>query len=100
MIATKGYAAQSATEELKPFNFERREVGPKDVQFEILYCGVCHSFLAWCRSEWQTPQYNISNCTSLGPTSLLSKLNGFSSSVALCAAYPLVAIICGYYLVI
>jgi alcohol dehydrogenase (NADP+) len=52
MTATKGYAAQSATSKLEFFPFERREVGPTDVQFEILYCGVCHSDLHQVRNEW------------------------------------------------
>lgn len=43
MIATMGYAAYNTTDEPKPFNFERRELKPTDVQLEILYCGVCHS---------------------------------------------------------
>lgn len=52
MIATKGYAAQSAHETLAPWTFERRAVGAHDVQIEILYCGVCHSDLAQINNEW------------------------------------------------
>ncbi len=52
MIATKGYAAQTKDTKLAPWNFERREVGPHDVQFDILYCGVCHSDLHQIRDEW------------------------------------------------
>lgn len=52
MIQTKGYAAKSAETDLAPWNFERREVGPHDVQIEILYCGVCHSDLHQIRNEW------------------------------------------------
>ncbi|SEL97684.1 uncharacterized zinc-type alcohol dehydrogenase-like protein [bacterium A37T11] len=52
MIATKGYAAQSPTSDLAPWNFERREVGPHDVQIEIQYCGVCHSDLHQIKDEW------------------------------------------------
>ena len=52
MTAVNGYAAQNATTPLAPFNFERREVGPKDVQIEILYCGVCHSDIHQVRNEW------------------------------------------------
>ena len=52
MIATKGYAAQSPTTNLAPWNFERREVGPHDVQFEILFCGVCHSDLHQIKNDW------------------------------------------------
>lgn len=52
MIQAKAYAAQHANDTLAPWNFERREVGPHDVQIEILYCGVCHSDLAQINNEW------------------------------------------------
>ncbi len=52
MIKSNGYAAPSAAAPLAPFNFERREPGPHDVQIEILYCGVCHSDLHQVRDEW------------------------------------------------
>jgi len=52
MIEALGYAAQSATTPLAPFAFKRREPGPRDVQIEILYCGVCHSDLHTARGEW------------------------------------------------
>lgn len=52
MIAAKAYAAQEVAAPLGPWNFERREVGPHDVQFDILYCGVCHSDLHQIRNDW------------------------------------------------
>ncbi|MBK5279007.1 MAG: NAD(P)-dependent alcohol dehydrogenase [Bacteroidia bacterium] len=52
MTSAKGYAAQNPTTNLAPWNFERREVGPLDVQFDIQYCGVCHSDLHQIRDEW------------------------------------------------
>lgn len=52
MTATKGYAAYDAESPLSSFDFKRREVGPHDVQFDILYCGVCHSDLHQVRNEW------------------------------------------------
>lgn len=52
MIATKSYAAYSPTTPLAPYDFERRDVGPHDVQVEIMYCGVCHSDLHQARDEW------------------------------------------------
>lgn len=52
MIQSKGYAAENAEKNLAPWNFERREVGPHDVQIEIQYCGVCHSDLHQIRNEW------------------------------------------------
>lgn len=52
MIPTKGYAAQDAETDLAPWRFERREVGPHDVQFDILFCGVCHSDLHQIKNDW------------------------------------------------
>ena len=52
MSATNAYAAQSPTTPLTPFNFERRDPGPHDVQIEILFCGVCHSDIHQARDEW------------------------------------------------
>lgn len=52
MIATKGYAAQTKDSGLAPWNFQRRELGPHDVQFDIRYCGVCHSDIHQVRGEW------------------------------------------------
>lgn len=57
MIETKAYAVQNATSPLGPWNFQRREVGPHDVQIEILYCGVCHSDIHQVRNEWGDSTY-------------------------------------------
>jgi uncharacterized zinc-type alcohol dehydrogenase-like protein len=52
MLEAKGYAALNANEKLTPWNFERRDVGPHDIQIEILYSGVCHSDMAQINNEW------------------------------------------------
>jgi uncharacterized zinc-type alcohol dehydrogenase-like protein len=52
MTAAKGYAAQSPTTDLAPWNFERRAIGPTDVQINIAYCGVCHSDLHQIKNDW------------------------------------------------
>jgi alcohol dehydrogenase (NADP+) len=52
MIPVKGYAAQTPTTDLAPWDFQRRDVGPHDVQFDILFCGVCHSDLHQIKNEW------------------------------------------------
>lgn len=52
MIATKGYAVHSKDDKLAPWNFERRNLGPKDVLIDILFSGVCHSDIHQVRSEW------------------------------------------------
>jgi len=57
MIKTKSYAALTATSPLSPFEIQRRNPGPEDVQNEILYCGVCHSDLHTARNEWKNTIY-------------------------------------------
>ncbi len=52
MSKTKAYAAQNAHGVLSAWDLDRREPGPKDIQIEILYCGVCHSDLHQIRNEW------------------------------------------------
>ncbi len=59
MINTTGYAATSADAPLSPFAFDRREPGPRDVQIDILFCGVCHSDLHTARSEWGGTVYPV-----------------------------------------
>lgn len=56
-MATKAYAAQSATTPLAPWSLDRREPTPHDVQIDILYCGVCHSDLHTVRGEWGSTVY-------------------------------------------
>ncbi len=52
MTASRGYAALKASVPLAPFAFERRAPGPKDIEIEIAFCGVCHSDLHQVRDEW------------------------------------------------
>jgi len=56
-MSTKSYGTQSATAPLAPMSIERREPGAKDVQIEILYCGVCHSDIHTARNEWKSTTY-------------------------------------------
>jgi uncharacterized zinc-type alcohol dehydrogenase-like protein len=69
-----GYAAHSATDDLAPYRFERREQRRNDVVIEILYCGVCHSDLHTARNDWGNSMYPvvpgheiIGRVTSVGP---------------------------------
>ena len=59
MPATKAYAAQGPKTPLAPFQIDRREVRPNDVQIEILYCGVCHSDIHMARNEWGQTIYPV-----------------------------------------
>ena len=54
---TKAYAAHRAKEPLKPFEFNRREVGPKDVALKVSYAGICHSDIHTVRDEWGAALY-------------------------------------------
>lgn len=49
----KSFAAKNATRPLEYFEFERRELTARDVEFEVLYCGVCHSDVHTARNEWK-----------------------------------------------
>ena len=51
-MATRAYGAYAADKPLEPIAIERRPPGPKDVQIDIAFCGVCHSDLHTVRSEW------------------------------------------------
>lgn len=57
MIPTKGHAVHSSTDQLAPWNFERRDLGPRDVLIEIQFCGVCHSDIHQVRGEWGNSIY-------------------------------------------
>ena len=57
MFSCVGYAAESASAPLAPIRFDRRDPGAKDVQIDIIYCGVCHSDLHQARNEWHNTVY-------------------------------------------
>jgi len=59
MTTTHAYGAQSATSPIAPLSLDRREVGPTDVQIQILFCGVCHSDLHTARGEWPGTVYPV-----------------------------------------
>ena len=56
-MPTLAIAAHSATAPLAPWSFDRRTPGPRDVQIQILFCGVCHSDLHTVRGEWGNIAY-------------------------------------------
>ena len=52
MYKAKAYSASGATSPLVCDSISRRETNERDVQIEILYCGVCHSDVHTVRNEW------------------------------------------------
>ena len=53
----KAFGAASREADLEPMTIARREATPKDVEIEILYCGVCHSDLHTARNDWGGTKY-------------------------------------------
>jgi len=45
-------AAESPSSGVAPITIRRREPQPKDVQIEILYCGICHTDVHFVRNEF------------------------------------------------
>jgi alcohol dehydrogenase (NADP+) len=62
MYKTKAYSAASATTPLARTTIPRREPTPRDVQIEILYCGICHSDLHYARNEWSSLMQTVYPC--------------------------------------
>jgi len=52
MYNAKAYSAASATTPLAQDSIKRRGTTDRDVQVEILFCGICHSDLHAVRNEW------------------------------------------------
>lgn len=48
----KAYGTVSATAPLQEMTIDRRTVQPHDVEFEILYCGICHSDLHQVKDDF------------------------------------------------
>ena len=57
MSRAHAFAAFDKSAPLAPFSFDRREPGSRDVQLDILFCGVCHSDLHTVKSEWAGTAY-------------------------------------------
>ncbi len=63
MYKAKAYAAPSATSPLAPRTIARRDPTERDVQIEILFCGICHSDLHQVRNEWSGAMPTVYPCT-------------------------------------
>ena len=53
----KAYGTEAADAPLKQMSIVRREATAKDIEIEILYCGVCHSDLHTARNDWGGTMY-------------------------------------------
>ncbi|MGB3151817.1 MAG: NAD(P)-dependent alcohol dehydrogenase [Maribacter sp.] len=55
----KAYGTEAADAALEQLTIDRREVTLKDVEIDILFCGVCHSDLHFARNDWGMTQYPV-----------------------------------------
>jgi alcohol dehydrogenase (NADP+) len=62
MFNAKAYSSASATSPLVPTVIARRDPSEKDVQIEILFCGICHSDLHYARNEWSAVLPTVYPC--------------------------------------
>src|SRR3954454_23767584 len=59
MFNAKAYSATSASSPLASTKIPRRDPTDRDVQIEILFCGICHSDLHSVRNEWSSTMPKI-----------------------------------------
>ena len=59
MNPIKSFASHQEKHPLEPFEIQRRNVGPKDVQIKIEYCGVCHTDLHFVNNDWNITEYPV-----------------------------------------
>jgi alcohol dehydrogenase (NADP+) len=52
-----GYGTKSSDVELAPVTFERNDAREGEVEFKVLYCGVCHSDLHQMKNDWDNTLY-------------------------------------------
>src|ERR687895_1829818 len=62
MYKTKAYSAASETSPLASTTIPRRDPTERDVQIEILFCGICHSDLHQTRNEWSSVMPTVYPC--------------------------------------
>jgi uncharacterized zinc-type alcohol dehydrogenase-like protein len=55
----KAFGTESAEADLKQIQIPRRSLTAKDVEIDILFCGVCHSDLHFARNDWGMTQYPV-----------------------------------------
>lgn len=58
-FSVKAFAAANDKADLKQINIDRREATTKDIEIDILYCGVCHSDLHSARNDWGFSSYPV-----------------------------------------
>jgi uncharacterized zinc-type alcohol dehydrogenase-like protein len=92
MYNTKAYSAASATSPLAATTIARRDPTPRDVQLEILFCGICHSDLHTVRNEWSGVMPTVYPCVA--GHEIIGRVTKVGSAVTKFAAGDLAAVGC------
>src|SRR5947199_7875583 len=88
----KAYSAASATSGLASTKITRRDPTDRDVQIEILFCGICHSDLHSARNEWS--DFMATNYPIVPGHEIVGRVTKIGSAVTKYKAGDLVAVGC------
>ena len=55
----KAFGTKASDADLGQLTIDRRAAKAKDVEIDILFCGVCHSDLHFARNDWGMTQYPV-----------------------------------------
>jgi uncharacterized zinc-type alcohol dehydrogenase-like protein len=92
MYNAKAYSAASATAPLAPDTIKRRATTDRDVQIQILYCGICHSDLHQVRDEWNSVMPTSYPC--IPGHEIVGRVTEVGSAVGNCKPGDLVGVGC------
>src|SRR5213082_3157066 len=88
----KAYSAASATSRLASIKINRRDPTDRDVQIEILFCGICHSDLHSVRNEWS--EFMATNYPIVPGHEIVGRVSKVGSAVTKYKPGDLVAVGC------
>src|SRR5690242_6087879 len=57
MSTIHALAAQQASGKLEPFSYDPGELGDRQVEIDVQFCGICHSDLSMLNNEWGMTRY-------------------------------------------
>jgi uncharacterized zinc-type alcohol dehydrogenase-like protein len=88
----KAYSAASETSPLASTKIKRRDPTDRDVQIEILFCGICHSDLHSVRNEWS--EFMATNYPIVPGHEIVGRVTNVGSAVSKYKPGDLVAVGC------
>jgi uncharacterized zinc-type alcohol dehydrogenase-like protein len=92
MYNAKAYSVASATAPFTAAIIPRRETTERDVQIEILFCGICHSDLHTARNEWSSIMPTTYPCVP--GHEIIGRVSGVGSGVTKVKTGDLVGVGC------